>query len=154
MTWYHKNGKSRHIKSINDYVDAFLMFAKEVYDKYEIPLSIYIDPANLSFKQLIEEKSMSNEYSYIMVERLKKTKRNKKSKDAIQERVDFTEIMLGAKYVKIDESCDELIKAFYEAEYNKKGDRADDGTSDIDSLDSFEYSWLMDMNFMREIILR
>ena len=47
-----------------------------------------------------------------------------------------------------------LIKAFYEAEYNKKGDRADDGTSDIDSLDSFEYSWLMDMDFMREIILR
>ncbi len=154
MTWYHKNGKSRHIMSINDYVDAFLMFAKEVYMKYEIPLSVYIDPANLSFKQLIEEKSMSNEYAYIMVERLKKTKRNKKSKDAVQERVDFTEIMLGASYVKIDESCEELIKAFYEAEYNKKGDRADDGTSDIDSLDSFEYSWLMDMNFMRETILR
>lgn len=154
MTWYHKNGKSSNIKTIIDYVDSFLLFAKEVYDTYKIPLSVYIDPANLSFKQLIEERSMTNEYSFMMIERLKKTKRNKKAKDAIQERVDFTEIMFGAGYVKIAPQCEELIKAFYEAEYNKKGDRADDGTSDIDSLDSFEYSWLQDMEFMREIILR
>ena len=153
-TWYHKNGEDGDIMSINHYLRALLKFATKIYKKYNMPISVYIDPANLSFKQLVEEESFKTEYSWLMVERLSKRKRSKTVKSAVQERIDFAEIMFGANYLTIDPSNRKLIKAFHEAEYNKHGDRADDGTSDIDSLDSFEYSWLDNMTFLKDIILK
>ena len=58
MTWYHKNGQDSDINSINDYLRELLQFAKKVYERYGMAISVYIDPANLSFKQLVEEASL------------------------------------------------------------------------------------------------
>jgi hypothetical protein len=61
--------------------------------------------------------------------------------------------MLAADFVKYDSSCKELIKATSEAEYDKNNERRDDGTVDVDSLDSEEYSWLDDLELIEKYIL-
>jgi hypothetical protein len=113
---------------------------------------VFIDPANLTFIKLVEELSYNNEYSFVMVDKITKRSSNP-NKSSIQERVDLTELMFGADFISITPEADKLITAFEQAEYDKKGERADDGRSDIDSLDSFEYSWLKEKKLIRELIL-
>jgi phage terminase large subunit len=150
MHYYHKNGKSLNIKNINDYVDDFFEFVEKVHRRYGKALEVHIDPANKVFKQLVEERSY--DYNYLIIEEIHKLPRTK-HKSQVQERVDLTEIMFGADFLTIDPSCKELIKAFMEAEYGKDNERADDGRSNIDSLDSAEYSWLNEMEFIEDLIL-
>jgi PBSX family phage terminase large subunit len=156
-TYYHKNGVTGGIKNINEYVDDFLQFASEIYAKYKIPISVYIDTANLMFIQLVEEYSFTNDYGFIVLEKLPKMKRVKganKAKSILQGRADMNEIKFGSGYTTIDPSCKQLIKAIQEREYNKKGEPADDGSSDVDSIDSYDYTWLKDMDFIYDIIMR
>jgi hypothetical protein len=61
--------------------------------------------------------------------------------------------MLASDFVRYHPSCKELIKATSEAEYDKNNERRDDGTVDVDSLDSEEYSWLDDMDKIEKYIL-
>ena len=76
-----------------------------------------------------------------------------KNKSSVQERIDITELMFGAQFITITPDAVKLIDAIEQAEYNNKNERADDGRSDIDSLDSFEYSWLKEKKLIKEIIL-
>lgn len=155
--YYHKNGVSGGIKNINDYVDDLLEFCTAIYAEYHIPITVFIDTANLMFKQLVEEYSMMNEYSFIIIEKLPKMKKLKvanKNKSILQGRVDMNEIMFGSGYHTIDPSCEQLIKAFIEREYDKNGNPADDGSSDVDSIDSSDYGWLKQMDFIYEMIMR
>ncbi|MBQ5850484.1 MAG: phage terminase large subunit [Lachnospiraceae bacterium] len=60
-----------------------------------------------------------------------------------------TSLMAGGKFF-ITKDCKSLESAFEDALYDDKSltdERLDDGTSDIDSLDSFEYSW---ENFLKQ----
>ena len=64
----------------------------------------------------------------------------------INDRIRAEIILIGTgrfKYVKNE--CDALVKGLREAVYNSKitdhDERLDNGTSDIDVLDAFEYSW-------------
>ena len=155
--YYHKNGVTGGIKNINDYVQDLLDFCENIYAMYKQPITLFIDSANLMFKQLVEEYAMTEKYSYILVEDLPKMKRLKgsnKNKSILQGRVDMNEIMFGSGYHTIDPSCTELIKAFEEREYNKKGEPADDGSSDVDSIDSSDYGWLKEMDFIYDMIMR
>ena len=156
-TYYHKNGVTGGIKNINEYVDDFLEFATLIYAKYKKPLTVYIDTANLMFIQLVEEYAYTNEYSFIVLDKLpkmKKLKTSNKNKSILQGRADMNEIKFGSGYTTIDPSCKELIKALQEREYNKKGEPADDGTSDVDSIDSYDYTWLKDMDFIYDMIMK
>lgn len=155
--YYHKNGVSGGIKNINEYVDDLLDFCTRIYAEYHIPITVYIDTANLMFKQLVEEYSMSQEYAFIIIEKLPKMKKLKvanKNKSILQGRVDMNEIMFGSGYHTIDPECEQLIKAFIEREYDKNGNPADDGSSDVDSIDSSDYGWLKQMDFIYEMIMR
>lgn len=155
--YYHKNGVTGGIKNINEYVDDFLQFSEEIYAEYHLPITVYVDSANLMFKQLIEEYSMQQRYSFIIVENLPKMKRLKtanKNKSILQGRVDMNEIMFGSGYHTIDPSCKQLIKAFQEREYDKNGNPADDGSSDVDSIDGSDYGWLKEMDLIYDIIMR
>lgn len=155
--YYHKNGVTGGIKNINDYVDDFLDFCTQIYAQYHLAITVYIDSANLMFKQLVEEYAMSREYQFIIVENLPKMKRLKganKTKSILQGRVDMNEIMFGSGFHTIDPSCNQLIKAFLEREYDKNGNPADDGSSDVDSIDSSDYGWLKEMDFIYETIMR
>ena len=145
-SYYHKNGVTGGIKNINDYVSDFLDFATQIYAKYKLPITVFIDSANLMFKQLLEEYSLLEQYKFIIIEPLPKMKRLKgtnKNKSILQGRVDMNEIMYGAGY-----------HTFMEREYNKKGEPADDGSSDVDSIDSSDYGWLKEMDFIYDMIMR
>jgi len=61
--------------------------------------------------------------------------------------------MYGAGYKTIDPSCVELIEAIEQREYNKNDEPKDDGSTDVDSIDSDDYSWLEDMDIMYDIIM-
>jgi hypothetical protein len=123
-----------------------------IYAKTKKNISVYIDPANLTFKQLVEEQTYKLENKFIFVESFLK-KSSDKNKTSVQERIDLTEIMFGSDFVSITPKAEQLIAAIEQAEYNNKNERADDGRSDIDSLDSFEYSWLKEKKVIRDIIL-
>ena len=66
-------------------------------------------------------------------------------KREINDRIFATTILMaGDRYRMISEECESLSNAFKGAVWDEKvssESRLDDGTSDIDSLDSFEYSW-------------
>jgi PBSX family phage terminase large subunit len=150
--YYHKNGESNQIKTINDYVDEFLRYAKSIHEWWGKAISVYIDPANLTFKQLVEQKSYEDEYSFIVIDNFIKLS-SEKGKSSVQERIDLTEIMWGSNFLTVSPKCKNFIKATQEAEYNDRNERADDGRSNIDSLDAFEYSWLKEKKLIKDIIL-
>lgn len=154
--YYHKNGVSSGIKNINDYAKDIMDFALAVSDEYEMFVTLYLDTANnTTLGMLLEDYTFEDKYRNILFGKLDKTRKRKgtnKKKSAIQERIDVTEIMFGANYIKIAEHLDHVIEAYDMAEY-KNGDRRDDGTSDIDTLDSIEYGWIMEMDLINQIIL-
>lgn len=96
----------------------------------------------------------------IEVEKVQKKVKHKdyKGKSAIQERIDVTNMLMATKHLYIvydyelteDEQM-KLIGALSNAMY-KNGVRRDDGTSDIDSLDAFEYSMSEDVEEIYEIL--
>ncbi len=156
-TWYHSNGESGDNYSINKYVEAFLEFASTVYMRYKKAITVQIDSANLAFIQLIEEASMSKQYHFLIIEplhKMKKRKGTRKIKTVLQERADMNEIMLAADYILISPDCPELIGGFEEREYDKQGNPADNGSSDVNSIDSWDYTWIKDIDFIHDIILR
>ena len=65
-------------------------------------------------------------------------------KDPINDRIAFTNSMIAQERFLVHSSCKNTIKALCEAVYDSKKPtediRLDDGTTNIDSLDSFEYS--------------
>jgi hypothetical protein len=150
-TYYHKNGQNG-IKTINDYTHDLITFCNNIYAKLKKPISVFIDPANLTFKQLVEEQTYLEQNKHIFVESFMK-KSSDKNKTSVQERIDIAEIMFGSDFISITPKAQNLIAAIEQAEYSNKNERADDGRSDIDSLDSFEYSWLKEKKIIRDIIL-
>ena len=61
---------------------------------------------------------------------------------------------MSTKRLHIQQQCDNLLNALETAQYDNNGVRKDDGTSDIDSLDSFEYSFLNYMDTIYSSVIR
>ena len=71
----------------------------------------------------------------------------------IKDRINATLRLMGAGRLQLTEDCESLSKAFQEAVWNDKkqeDERLDDGTSDIDSLDAFEYTIERDIKYLLE----
>lgn len=69
----------------------------------------------------------------------------------IKDRIDATVRLMGADRLKITEDCESLKIALQDAVWNdktKEDERLDDGTSDIDSLDAFEYTFERDIKYL------
>lgn len=140
--WYHKN-KGVDQKDINDYADGFFEFASHCHEQHGKPMIVFVDSASKSFYTLLNNEARRRRVKYLDIRKVNKTKKTKNQKGAIQERIDLTNLMYGCEgYLNIDEGCKNLLMAFETVEYNDRGDRIDDGSYNIDSLDSFEYSWL------------
>ena len=159
-TYYHKNGVTGGVKNINEYAKDIMEFCEKIFLMYERPLTMYLDSANnTTIGMLLEDYCMTQEYAYVVMGRLNKLKKRKgtnKQKSAIQERIDVAEIMFAADYLTIDNSQDrneELVTALQEAQYDKNGNRLDNDTVNVDSLDSLEYAWIMEMDFIYDMIL-
>ena len=82
-------------------------------------------------------------FPHIIVRPAKKTR--------IKDRIDCTVRLMGAGRFFITEDCESLKTAFQEAVWDSKTDeRLDDGSSDIDSLDAFEYTIERDIRYLIE----
>jgi PBSX family phage terminase large subunit len=155
-TQYHKNGKSPQKKDINDYVEDALQFIIEVRKTYKaVPIRIFNDSADKSFGDLLRKKLQDKMLPLVALTPVNKKKKEKKGTyTAIQERIHLTNLMLGFDgYLKIHKDCKELISALETATYNDMGERIDNGTYDIDSLDSFEYSFLADYIQIKNVLI-
>lgn len=140
--YYHKNNGVDQ-KDINDYCEDFFVFAEKCHEEHGKPIIVFVDSASKSFKTLLQNETARRGIRYLDVRGVNKKKRKKSDESAIKERINLTNLMLGLKgYLEIDVKCKELLLAMETVEYNDKGERIDDGTYNIDSLDAFEYSWL------------
>ncbi len=159
-TYYHKNGHSLGIKNINEYAKDIMNFCQMIYREYNKPVTIFLDTANnTTMGMLLEELIYEPQYNFIVMgylNKLKKRRGTNKKKSAIQERIDVTEIMFASGYLTINNDNDkntELLSAIEEAVYDKNGNRLDNDTVNVDSLDSLEYAWLMEMDFIYDMII-
>ena len=117
-------------------VDNLLIkFVQEVINKYGKVDYIYYDNAEpvlgRGIKQAIQKlfPSISVRGAYKM---------------RVNDRIACLVRLLGADRFKINPACETLIEALKTAMYNNKSmedERLDDGSSDIDSMDAFEYSY-------------
>lgn len=157
--YYHKNGEDQ--KTIIDTSNDILKLLRELSGKYKnikIQVNSETNPGNMFqiLKQYEYSPTLSNNVNIlpdnVFITKVNKKKEDHKSKSAIQERIDATNILINVKKLIIDKSCKNLIYAFDGAVY-KSNVRLDNGTSDIDSLDAFEYSIKPEIKYiMKEMI--
>lgn len=145
--YYHKNGVSPGLKDVNDYCTDFFKFANDCYTKFGKRILVQIDSASLSFYKVLQRQQSILNVNYIALKKVNK-KKSLSKKGNIESRIMLTNLLIGAKMLTINKSCTELIEAFENCEYGNIGERIDNGTFNIDSLDSFEYSF---NEFMQEL---
>lgn len=155
--------KSRRIvpKDENEEIDSnkldelFCDFVQEVIDKYAVVKKSgnYVEYCNVesSFFDNAESvlgnsirNAVEKQFPWISVKPAKK--------EAINERIRCTVRLMGAGRFFITNDCENLETAFSDAVWNKeikdKDERLDDGSTDIDSLDSFEYTIERDIKYL------
>lgn len=134
----------------------FCDFVQEVIDRYGVIVkhgdyveycnieSVYYDNAESVLGNSIRN-AVEKRFPWIVVRQAKKA--------TILDRIRCTVRLMGAGRFWITEDCKSLQTAFSDAVWNKdvkdKDERLDDGSTDIDSLDAFEYTIERDM---RELI--
>lgn len=153
--------KSKRImaKDFNEDIDSnkldelFCEFVQEVIDKYGVCAkkrdaviycnveSVFWDNAETVLGNSIRN-AVEKRFPWIIVRPAKKK--------AINDRIRCTVRLMGAGRFFITDDCKSLEIALSEAVWNKdvkdKDERLDDGTSDIDTLDAYEYTIERDMN--------
>ena len=157
--------KSRRImaKDENEDIDSnklnelFCEFVQEVIDEYAVCVkrgdyvqycnvgSVYWDNAETVLGNSIRN-AVEKEFPWISVRPAKKR--------PINDRIRCTVKLMGARRFFITKDCESLKTAFSDAVWNKeiigKDERLDDGSTDIDSLDAFEYTIERDMKYLIE----
>lgn len=134
----------------------FCDFVQEVIDRYGVIVkhgdyveycnveSVYYDNAETVLGNSIRNE-VEKKFPWIVVRKAKKV--------TILDRIRCTVRLMGAGRFWLTEDCESLQTAFSDAVWNKdvkdKDERLDDGSTDIDSLDAFEYTIERDM---RELI--
>lgn len=123
----------------DDLADMFVKFVKKIIETYGYVTHVYCDSAEQVLMRGLKSALVKNNMGNIKV-------RNA-VKDKITDRI-FTLTALTAKdRFYYTEDCQSLTEAISMAVWNPKNmelERLDDGTSDIDTLDAFEYSYERD----------
>lgn len=157
--------KSRRImaKDENEDIDSnrlnelFCEFIREVIDEYSVCVrsgdyvqycnveSVFWDNAETVLGNSIRN-AVEKEFPWISVRPAKKR--------PINDRIRCTVKLMGAGRFFITKDCESLKTALTDAVWNKevvgKDERLDDGSTDIDSLDAFEYTIERDMKYLIE----
>lgn len=118
----------------NKLSELFLQFVADVIAKYGKPRYAFWDNAETVLGQSIEN-ACRKEFPFLLVLPAIKKK--------INERINYTVRLMGAGRFFITPDCLTLKKALQDAVYNSKAlqeERLDDGSTDIDTLDAFEYT--------------
>lgn len=115
----------------DELIAALIKFADGIKTDYGYVDGIYCDSAEQTIINSIRNRAHYAVYNSL--------------KNPIVDRIRATSLMMAAGRLKlIPGQCESLISALAEARWDDKQKddvRLDDGTSDIDSLDAFEYSW-------------
>ena len=135
----------------------FCDFVQEVIDQYGVIVkhgdyveycnveSVYYDNAETVLGNSIRN-AVEKRFPWMIVRKAKKA--------SIIDRIRCTVRLMGAGRFWITEDCKSLQTAFSDAVWNKdvkdKDERLDDGSTDIDSLDAFEYTIERDMRDLIE----
>lgn len=131
--YYHNNLKSGRL-SPKQLEEAFVDFVRRAKSKYKV-YEAYCDSAE---QTLIEGLTVAAIRAHLGIEVQNAVK------GPINDRIAFYNSLMAQDRFKIVRSCTAHIKALEEAVYDDskpvKDVRLDDGTTDIDSLDSMEYS--------------
>lgn len=157
--------KSKRIvaKDENEDIDSnrlnelFCEFIREVIDEYSVCArsgdyvqycnveSVFWDNAETVLGNSIRN-AVEKEFPWISVRPAKKR--------PINDRIRCTVKLMGARRFFITKDCESLKTALTDAVWNKevvgKDERLDDGSTDIDSLDAFEYTIERDMKYLIE----
>lgn len=137
--------------------ELFCKFIREVTDEYSVCVrsgdyvqycnveSVYWDNAETVLGNSIRN-AVEKEFPWISVRPAKKR--------PINDRIRCTVKLMGARRFFITKDCESLKTALTDAVWNKevvgKDERLDDGSTDIDSLDAFEYTIERDMKYLIE----
>lgn len=137
--------------------ELFCEFILEVIDEYSVCVrsgdyvqycnveSVYWDNAETVLGNSIRN-AVEKEFPWISVRPAKKR--------PINDRIRCTVKLMGARRFFITKDCESLKTALTDAVWNKevvgKDERLDDGSTDIDSLDAFEYTIERDMKYLIE----
>lgn len=117
-------------------------FIADVERKYGAVNELYWDNA---------ETVLGNTIRNAIAKKFPKTIVRPAMKMRIKDRIDATVRLMGADRLKLAEDCESLKIALQDAVWNdktKEDERLDDGTSDIDSLDAFEYTFERDIKYL------
>lgn len=118
----------------NKLSELFLQFVADVIAKYGKPRYAFWDNAETVLGQSIEN-ACRKEFPSLLVLPAQKKK--------INDRINYTVRLMGSGRFFITPDCMTLKKALQDAVYNSKvlqEERLDDGSTDIDTLDAFEYT--------------
>ena len=162
--------KSEETMTMVDQLEEMRHFIWELWRNYRCPVNVYFEtaPASLyimasdmdwwtpdwaiikpkhAIRQPKWNKPIKETYPDIQIDKVSKAKTDEKSDGVIKERIDATNILIGLDLLTIhDQAKDKPINnAFAEATYDSKGNRVDDGSTNIDSLDSQEYGLKFDL---------
>ena len=124
----------------NKLSELFLQFVADVIAKYGKPQYAFWDNAETVLGQSIENACRKEFPSLIVLPAQKKK---------INDRINYTVRLMGSGRFFITPDCLTLKKALQDAVYNSKvlqEERLDDGSTDIDTLDAFEYTIERDIN--------
>jgi PBSX family phage terminase large subunit len=115
-------------KSVEDLLKNFEKFVNTSRINYRLA-DCYVDSAEQLIKKSIRNTGLINTHDSL--------------KKPIIDRIRFTDYCFKTNRLFIHKNCKKLIEAFNSAVWNEKSakeERLDDGTYNVDSLDSFEYS--------------
>lgn len=143
MSRRHMNADYPQGIDANILSELFIAFLDAVVTTYGMPDHAYWDNAETVLGQTIRN-ACRERYPRIRV--MPALKRR------IKDRIDHTVRLMGKGQFWLTEHCETLSRAFQDAVWNPKtyaDERLDDGTSDIDSLDAFEYTIEREINRMK-----
>lgn len=114
-------------------------FCTSIEDKYGKIITLYYDNAETVLGTGVKNK-LAKTHPHIVVRGARKS--------AVNGRIQATIRLINAGRMWLSDGCDSLSTALQQAVWSDKAakdERLDDGSSDIDSLDAFEYSFERDI---------
>lgn len=121
----------------------FCDFVERVIMMYGVPDRVYCDSAEQTLILGLRATARKRGLGWLRIENALKTSINDRIRTVHR-------LMAQGRFFVVDHGCESLIKALQEAVWNPRAvtedERLDDGTSDIDTLDAFEYTFERDIS--------
>lgn len=139
-------GSERHFGEIDpdDLGNLFVDFTKKILAKYGRADYAYCDNAETVLIRGIRKASEEAKLPITVKGAIKKR---------INDRIRAGVSLMNQSRMYYTDDCDTLVEAIADAVWNEEvltDERVDDGTTDIDTMDAFEYSWEKDIKFLMD----